>query len=188
MPSGSTLPSWSANHASGSTMASKVYNVLFLCTGNSARSIMSEALLTILGRGRFRVFSAGSRPTGIVNPFALEQIKRFAPTFSTDGMHSKSWVEFALPGAAQMDFIITVCDRAAGEPCPHWPGHPTTAHWGYEDPARVTGSDDEKREAFSTVFMQIRKRVEQLVTLPLDWMDDDAVRREAVRAIADMKL
>lgn len=167
-------------------MTSKVYNVLFLCTGNSARSIMSEALLNILGRGRFKAYSAGSRPTGVVNPFALEQIRQFDPAFAVSQMHSKSWLDFASPDAPRMDFIITVCDSAAGETCPHWPGHPTTAHWGYADPAQVTGGDRLKREAFSQVFRQIRKRVEQFCTLPLDWMDDDAVRREAVRAIASV--
>lgn len=176
------------SRAKRAEMASKVYNVLFLCTGNSARSIMAEALLTILGRGRFKVYSAGSRPTGTVNPFALEQIKQFDPAFSTEGMHSKSWLEFSLPGAPQMDFIITVCDSAAGEPCPHWPGHPTTAHWGYEDPARAVGSDDEKREAFGRVFKQIRKRVDKFVTLPLEWMDDKATRLEAVRVIGATEL
>lgn len=165
-----------------------MYNVLFLCTGNSARSIMSEALLNILGTGRFKGYSAGSRPTGIVNPFAVAEIRRFDPAFPIEGLCSKSWLDFALPSAPKMDFIITVCDRATGETCPHWPGHPTTAHWGYPDPAQVTGNDDDKREAFRHLFEQIRKRVEQFVTLPLEWMDDDAVRREAVRVIATMKL
>lgn len=157
-------------------MTKKPYNVLFLCTGNSARSIMSEALVTILSRGRFKGYSAGSHHTGTVNPFAIEQ------------MNSKSWFEFSLPRAPQMDFIITVCDNAAGEACPHWPGHPTTAHWGYADPVQVKGTDDEKRAAFSRTFLQIRKRVEQLVMLPLDWMDDREARTEAVRVIATMKL
>lgn len=168
-------------------MSNKVYNVLFLCTGNSARSIMSEALLNILGRGRFKAHSAGSRPTGVVNHFALEQIRQFDPAFPVAQLHSKSWLDFAAPGAPRMDFIITVCDSAAGETCPHWPGHPTTAHWGYADPAQAAGSDAAKREAFGQVFRQIRKRVEQFSTLPLDWMDDDSVRREAVRAIASVR-
>ncbi|MEX5748809.1 MULTISPECIES: arsenate reductase ArsC [Massilia] len=165
-------------------MTSKVYSVLFLCTGNSSRSIMSEALLTVLGRGRFKAYSAGSRPTGVVNPLAIEQIRRFDPAFPVAAMHSKGWLEFAQPGAPHMDFIITVCDSAAGEACPHWPGHPTTAHWGYPDPAQVSGNDREKQEAFRQVFLQIKKRVEQFVSLPLDWLEDDSVRREAVRAIA----
>ena len=169
-------------------MTGKVYNVLFLCTGNSSRSIMSEALLTMLGRGRFKAYSAGSRPTGTVNPYAIEEIKQFDSGFSVQGMHSKGWLEFSQLDAPQMDFIITVCDSAAGEACPHWPGHPTTAHWGYPDPAQVSGNDREKQEAFRQVFEQIRKRVEQFVSLPLDWLADDAVRREAVRAIALRKL
>ncbi len=169
-------------------MTSRVYNVLFLCTGNSARSIMSEALLTIVGHGRFRGFSAGSRHIGAVNSFAIEQVRRFDAGYPVDRLYSKSWLEFALPGAPHMDFIITVCDNAAGEPCPHWPGHPTTAHWGYEDPAQVIGTDEEKRRAFGRIFQQIRKRVEQLIMLPLDWMDDDKVRAEAVRVIGAMRL
>lgn len=169
-------------------MTGKVYKVLFLCTGNSSRSIMSEALLTVLGRGRFQAYSAGSRPAGVVNPFAVDQIRRFDPGFPVAAMHSKSWLEFARPGAPYMDFIITVCDSAAGEVCPHWPGHPTTAHWGYPDPAQVPGDDGYKREAFRRVFEQIRKRVEQFVSLPLEWLEDDSVRREAVRAIAARKL
>ncbi|KFI06956.1 arsenate reductase ArsC [Massilia sp. BSC265] len=169
-------------------MTGKDYSVLFLCTGNSSRSIMSEALLTVLGKGRFKAYSAGSRPAGVVNPFAIEQIRRFDSGFPVALMHSKGWLEFAQPGAKPMDFIITVCDSAAGEACPHWPGHPTTAHWGYPDPAQVSGNDREKQEAFGQVFEQIRKRVEQFVSLPLDWLEDDAVRREAVRAIAAQKL
>ena len=165
-------------------MNAQVYHVLFLCTGNSSRSIMSEALLTGLGRGRFRAYSAGSRPTGVVNPFAIEQISRFDPHFPAAAMRSKNWLEFAQPGAPRMDFIITVCDSAAGESCPHWPGQPTTAHWGYRDPAQLGGSDAEKREAFRQVFDEIRKRVDQFISLPFDWMGDDSVRREAVRAIA----
>lgn len=168
-------------------MKGRVYNVLFLCTGNSSRSIMSEALVMILGRGRFKGYSAGSRPTGIVNPFAIEQIRQFDPTFAIETLHSKSWRDFSSADAPHMDFIITVCDSAAGETCPHWPGQPTTAHWGYQDPAQVPGSDHDKQAAFALVFQQIRKRVDQFVTLPLDWMDKDAVRREAVRAIAAIK-
>ena len=169
-------------------MTGKVYSVLFLCTGNSSRSIMSEALLTVLGRGRFKAYSAGSRPAGAVNPYAIEQIRRFDSGFPVDAMHSKGWLEFAQTGAPHMDFIITVCDSAAGEACPHWPGHPTTAHWGYPDPAQISGSEGEKQEAFRRVFEQIRKRVEQFVTLPFDWLEDDSVRREAVRAIATRRL
>jgi len=166
-------------------MANKIYNVLFLCTGNSARSVMSEALVTILGKGRFQGYSAGSQPTGTVNPFALDQISQFAPSYSTGGMRSKSWDEFALPDAPHMDFIITVCDNAAGETCPFWPGRPATAHWGYEDPAHVTGSDEDKRAAFSKVFRQIAKRMEAFVALPIESMDEPAVR-QAVKQIGEM--
>lgn len=169
-------------------MVSKVYNVLFLCTGNSARSIMSEALLTILGRGRFKAYSAGSRPNGHVHPLALRQIRQFDAGFAVESLRSKSWEEFGSRSAPQMDFVITVCDSAAGETCPAWPGRPTTAHWAYEDPAIWTGNDVAAQAAFTRVFSQIRKRVEHFVSLPFDWMDDDAVRREAVRAIALTKL
>ena len=161
-------------------MMNKIYRVLFLCTGNSSRSIMSEALLTVLGRGRFLAYSAGSRPAGTVHPLAIEQIRRFDPGFATAALHSKGWADFALPTAPRMDFVITVCDSAAGEACPHWPGQPTTAHWGYPDPAQPGAG----QQAFAEVFAHIRKRVEQFVALPLDWLEDDAVRREAVRAIA----
>lgn len=149
---------------------------------------MSEALLTVLGRGRFKAYSAGSRPAGVVNPFAVDQIRRFDPSFPVEAMHSKGWLEFAQPGAPRMDFIITVCDSAAGEACPHWPGKPTTAHWAYPDPAQVSGNERENQEAFRQVFEQIRKRVEQFVSLPLDWLENDSVRCEAVRAIAVRKL
>lgn len=153
------------------------YNVLFLCTGNSARSVMSEALASILGQGRFQGYSAGSKPTGAINPFAIEQIKAFEPAWPTDGLRSKSWDEFAQPDAAHMDFIITVCDNAAGEACPFWPGKPATAHWGYEDPAAATGSDEDKRAAFAKVFDQIKRRIEAFVALPIETMDRDAQRR-----------
>lgn len=166
-------------------MNNKVYNVLFLCTGNSARSVMSEALVTILGKGRFVGYSAGSKPTGAINPFAVEQIQRFDPSFAVGGLRSKSWDEFALPGAPVMDFIVTVCDNAAGETCPFWPGRPATAHWGYEDPAAVEGSDADKRAAFAAVFEQIKRRIERFVALPLDEMDA-AAQREALRAIGSM--
>lgn len=157
-------------------MTTKAYSILFLCTGNSARSVMSEALATILGGGRFNGYSAGSKPTGSVNPLAIEQIKAFDPHYPTDGMRSKSWDEFAGPDAPRMNFIITVCDNAAGEACPLWPGVPTTAHWGYEDPAAVEGSDEEKRAAFAKVFGQIRQRIEALVALPVERMDADSLR------------
>lgn len=165
-------------------MTDKTYNVLFLCTGNSARSIMAEALVTAMVKGRFRGFSAGSKPTGKVNPFAIEQVKAIG--YQLDNLRSKSWDEFAAPGAPQMDFIITVCDNAAGETCPYWPGHPLTAHWGFEDPAAVEGSDDEKRAAFSKVCRQIESRINRFVNLPLHTLDENALRRE-IRAIGETK-
>ena len=144
-------------------------NTLFLCTGNSARSVLAEATLNDLGRARFKAFSAGSRPGGIVHPFALELLKlRGHPA---EGMRSKSWDEFAAPGAPQMDFIITVCDNAAGETCPFWPGHPASADWGVADPAAVEGSDDDKRAAFATAYAILRRRIELLLGLPLDQLD-----------------
>lgn len=160
-------------------MSNKTYNVLFLCTGNSARSVMSEALVTILGKGRFRGYSAGSHPAGRVNPYAIAQIKLFAPGYPTGTMRSKSWDEFALADAPLMDFIVTVCDNAAGETCPYWPGRPATAHWSYTDPAAAEGSDEEKRAAFAHVFGQIRKRIEAFVALPIETMDSGTIRREA---------
>ena len=147
----------------------KPYNVLFLCTGNSARSVMAEAALEHFGRGRFRAYSAGSFPTGRVNPFALELLK--AKGLRAEGYRSKSWDEFAQPGAPQMDFIFTVCDNAAGEPCPVWPGHPATAHWGFEDPAAVQGSDDDKRRAFERIYQEIVARIRLFLALPLDKID-----------------
>ena len=132
-------------------------NVLFLCTGNSARSILAEAYLNSIGRGRFRAHSAGSHPAGKVNPFALELLARQG--LPTNGLRSKSWDEFAAADAPRMDFVFTVCDRAAGEVCPLWPGQPITAHWGIEDPAAVQGSDEEKRRAFLEAFTQISTRI-----------------------------
>jgi arsenate reductase (thioredoxin) len=166
-------------------MAGKVHNVLFLCTGNSARSVMAEALVTILGKGRFKGFSAGSKPGGKVNPFAIEQIKQFDPAYPTGEMRSKSWDEFAPVDAPHMDFIITVCDNAAGETCPYWPGRPATAHWGFEDPAAVEGSDEDKRAAFKQIFEQILKRMQAFMALPIESMDDTAIRQET-RKIGEM--
>jgi arsenate reductase (thioredoxin) len=150
-------------------MADKVYNVLFLCTANSARSIMAEVLMNHVGRGRFRAFSAGSHPGGKVNPHAIETLK--AAGLSTEGLHSKSWDEFAKPGAPTMDFILTVCDNAAGEVCPIWPGKPTTAHWGVADPAAVEGSDAEKRLAFREAATILRRRIELLASLSIEKLD-----------------
>ena len=160
--------------------AGKVFNVLILCTGNSARSIMAEALVNAMGQGRFRAFSAGSQPTGKVNPFAIDKLRAIG--YPTDSLRSKSWDEFAAPGAPQMDFIITVCDNAAGEVCPLWPGQPVSAHWGFEDPAAVQGSDEDKRRAFDKVFRLMLNRVRLLVNLPLDALDQVARQRE-LRAI-----
>jgi len=150
-------------------MAASAYNVLFLCTGNSARSVMAEVLLNQLGQGRFRAFSAGSHPTGKVNPFTLELLQ--ANGHATESLRSKSWDEFAAAGAPRMDFIITVCDNAAGEVCPVWPGQPVSAHWGFEDPAAAQGSDEAKRAKFAEVYEQIARRLRLLRSLPLDTLD-----------------
>ena len=158
----------------------KAYNILVLCTGNSARSIMGEALFNILGAGRFRAFSAGSHPAGRVNPFAIEQVRGLG--YPVEHLRSKSWDEFAGPGSPEMDFVITVCDNAAGEICPVWPGHPVTAHWGFPDPAAVEGSDDDKHVAFVRTLHQIRNRVQLLLALPVDTLDRMALESR-VRAI-----
>ncbi|MBS1240511.1 MAG: low molecular weight phosphotyrosine phosphatase family protein [Proteobacteria bacterium] len=148
-------------------MSDRVYNVLFLCTGNSARSILGEALIGKLGGGRFRGYSAGSMPKGAVHPMALDVLRGMG--FETEGLRSKSWSEFAAPGAPQMDFIITVCDNAAGETCPVWPGMPMTAHWGVEDPAAVEGEG--QRHAFLETLRQLRRRIELFLALPLESID-----------------
>ena len=147
----------------------KTYNVLFLCTGNSARSIMAELTMNHLGRGRFRAFSAGSHPNGKVNPHAIQTLQ--SAGMPTDGLRSKSWDELAKPGAPAFDFIITVCDNAAAETCPIWPGKPTTAHWGVPDPAAVEGSDEKKGAAFRDAMNVLRRRIELLMSLPLDKLD-----------------
>ncbi len=141
----------------------KPYNVLFLCTGNSARSILAEAYLNAKGGGRFRAYSAGSQPTGKVNPFALELLSKHR--IDTAGVRSKSWEEFARPGAPAMDYIFTVCDNAAGEPCPVWPGRPISAHWGVDDPAAVSGSDEEKRAAFKRAFAELAGKIDRFLAL-----------------------
>lgn len=158
------------------------YRVLFLCTGNSARSILAEATLNQLGEGRFIAYSAGSFPTGRVNPFSLELLARKG--WPITGLRSKRWDEFALPGAPEMDFIITVCANAAGETCPVWPGQPTSAHWGFDDPAAAEGSDDGKRAAFAEIHAQITRRIERLLALPLTTMSR-AEQLTALRAIGD---
>ena len=151
------------------------YNILVLCTGNSARSIMAEALFNTLGAGHFKAYSAGSHPSGRVNPFAIEQAGALG--YPTENLRSKSWDEFAQPGAPQMDFVITVCDNAAGEACPLWPGKPVTAHWGFPDPATVVGTDEEKRAAFAQTLRQIRTRVQQFLNLPLETLDNMTIEK-----------
>jgi arsenate reductase (thioredoxin) len=143
----------------------QIFNVLFLCTGNSARSILSESLLNKRGLGRFRAFSAGSHPNGRVNPYALDLLQRLG--HSTDGLRSKSWDEFAAPGAPPIDFVFTVCDNAAGEVCPLWPGQPITAHWGIPDPAAVEGTDEQKRRAFDDACQVLDRRINLFVSLPI---------------------
>lgn len=150
-------------------MSDRVYNVLFLCTGNSARSILGEALLNHVGQGRFHGFSAGSTPKGAVHPMSLEVLEKAG--ISTEGLRSKAWDEFALPGAPQMDFIFTVCDNAAGEACPVWPGHPMTAHWGLEDPAAVAGPEFKQRAAFEDTLRFLRNRIAAFANLPLASLD-----------------
>ena len=157
-------------------MSDRIYNVLFLCTGNSARSILAEALLNVRGAGRFRAFSAGSHPAGRVNPFALELLERHK--ISTQDCRSKSWEEFAGTGAPQMDFVFTVCDNAAGEVCPAWPGQPMSAHWGIDDPAAVEGSDEAKRRAFMRAFTQLANRISLFLSLPLDKIDGLALQNK----------
>ncbi|HUX46327.1 MAG TPA: arsenate reductase ArsC [Terracidiphilus sp.] len=154
----------------------KVYNLLVLCTGNSARSILGEALFNTLGAERFKAFSAGSHPTGRVNPFAIEQVKALG--YPTESLRSKSWDEFARPGAPELDFVITVCDKAAGELCPLWPGKPVTAHWGFPDPAAVQGTDEDKRAAFARTLQQIRNRVQLFLSLPVETLDRMALERQ----------
>ncbi len=157
-------------------MPQRTFNVLFLCTGNSARSIIAESLLRAMGGGRFDAYSAGSRPAGAVNPFALELLR--AHRLPTEGLESKPWDRFATPDAPRLDFVITVCDDAAGETCPVWPGQPATAHWGVPDPAAVHGTDDEKRRAFAAAAQLLRTRIQLLVSLPLDKLDRLALQRE----------
>ncbi len=147
------------------TDPTRPYNVLFLCTGNSARSILSEALLNKRGQGKFRAFSAGSHPTGRVNPHALELLRSLS--YSTDGLRSKSWDEFAVPGAPPLDFVFTVCDNAADEVCPMWPGQPITAHWGIPDPAAVEGTDEQKRKAFNEAYLVLDRRISLFLSLPI---------------------
>lgn len=157
-------------------MPDKIFNVLFICTGNSARSIMAESLLNRMGKGRFRAFSAGSHPSGVLNPYALQQLADTG--HPVDMLRSKGWDEFATPGAPKMDFIITVCDNAAGEVCPVWPGQPISAHWGFQDPASLDGSSEAKRALCQKVFRQIVSRVNIFISLPLHMLEKNAIKHE----------
>lgn len=154
-------------------MSARPYNVLFLCTGNSARSILAEAVVNGLSGGRFKAYSAGSFPKSQPNPYALDLLRR--NHIATDGLRSKSWDEFAAPGAPALDFVFTVCDQAAGEMCPIWPGQPVTAHWGVPDPAAVEGTDEEKRHAFLDAYVALRRRIELFASLPVASLDKMAL-------------
>lgn len=156
--------------------------MLFLCTGNSARSILAESILTKHGAGRFNAFSAGSRPNGRVNPLAIQTLEKNG--YPTTGLRSKSWDEFDVPGAPAMDFVITVCDNAAGESCPIWPGRPTKAHWGIEDPAAAEGSHDEKMAAFDTAFRYLRQRISSFTALPVEKFEAGLLE-EKLRSIGE---
>ena len=157
-------------------MSDKVFNVLFICTGNSARSILGEALLNEMGRGRFRAFSAGSHPKGSVHALAVRELQRRG--ISTEGLRSKGWEEFARPGAPEMDFIFTVCDQAAGEVCPVWPGQPMTAHWGTPDPAAAGGTEEEKAHAFLDAAITLKRRLDLFLSLPLESLDSLSLRKQ----------
>ncbi len=157
-------------------MSDRTYNVLFLCTGNSARSILAECLMRELGKGNFRAFSAGSFPKGRVHPLVLRLLRELG--LSTEGLHSKSWNEFAVPGAPVMDFVFTVCDQAAGEVCPVWPGHPVTAHWGIPDPAAADGSEADRMLAFRDAFRMLERRIKLFLALPLASLDRMALQRQ----------
>ena len=156
-------------------MSDRVYNVLFLCTHNSARSVIAEAIINRLGGGKFKGFSAGSQPRGQVNPYALDLLAK--NNYDISGMRSKSWDEFAAPGAPQMDFVFTVCDDAANEVCPIWPGQPMTAHWGLPDPSRAEGTEAEKRLAFADTHRMLYQRIGILVNLPMESLDKLALQK-----------
>lgn len=155
-------------------MSDGTYDVLFLCTGNSARSILAEGLLNRLGEGKFRAYSAGSQPKGQVHPMALELLGRLG--YDTQDLRSKSWDEFALPGAPDLDFVFTVCGNAADEVCPVWIGEPISAHWGIEDPAAVTASEDEQRQAFEKAYARMERRIRRFVDLPIATLDRPALQ------------
>ena len=154
----------------------KPFNVLFLCTGNSARSIMAEAILNREGHGKFRAFSAGSHPKGEIHPYTLDLLRR--SNFDVSGFHSKSWNEFSAPGAPALDFVFTVCDNAAAEPCPYWPGQPMTAHWGIPDPAAAQGTEPEVRLAFADAFRYLFNRISIFVSLPLRSLDTLSLQKQ----------
>ena len=162
----------------GRALDERVYNVLFLCTGNSARSILAEALIEHWGKDRFQGYSAGSFPKGAVHPLALEILEKLH--LRTSGLRSKSWKEFARPGAPEMDFVFTVCDQAAGEVCPVWPGNPVTAHWGVPDPAAVDGMEAEQRHALREAYVVLENRIKLFVALPIEKLDRMAVKRKVV--------
>lgn len=157
-------------------MSNKTFNVLFLCTGNSARSILGEALLNHLGKGQFHAYSAGSHPAGLVNPFAIELLQK--SKLPVENLRSKSWDEFSGSGAPQFDFVFTVCDNAAGEVCPVWPGQSMTAHWGIDDPAAASGSDADKRKAFVNAFTQLSRRISLFISLPVDKLDKLSLKHQ----------
>jgi arsenate reductase (thioredoxin) len=157
-------------------MSDKTYNVLFLCTGNSARSVLAETILNYTGKGRFKAYSAGSHPNGQVNPYAIKYLQQQG--LPTEGLRSKSWDEFAGADAPHFDFIITVCDNAAGEVCPVWPGKPTSGHWGIEDPAAVEGTDAEKLAAFAHAFTLMNRRISLLISLPDAKLQAQAIKQE----------
>jgi arsenate reductase len=160
-------------------MENRPYNVLFICTGNSARSLMAEAVLNQLGGGRFRAFSAGSQPAGKPHPMTLELLGRHR--YDLSALRSKSWDEFSQPGAPVMDFVLTVCDKAAGEVCPIWPGQPISAHWGVEDPAAATGTEEQRRQAFNDALLVLSRRIAIFLALPLDKLDRLALQKELGR-------
>ncbi|PPD41898.1 MAG: ArsR family transcriptional regulator [Methylocystis sp.] len=165
-------------------MSDRVYNVLFLCTGNTARSILAEGILRKDGSGRFNAFSAGSQPKGTVNPYAIKTLEEYG--YSTEGFRSKNWEEFAGPDAPKMDFVFTVCDNAAGEACPIWPGQPMTAHWGIEDPAAIEGTEIEKQAAFNQAFRYLKNRINQFVAIPVHRLDRLALGKR-LREIGEME-
>jgi arsenate reductase len=157
-------------------MTDRIYNALFICTHNSARSIMAEGILNALGRGRFKAFSAGSHPGSVVNPFALQTLRSMH--MSDQGFRSKDWLEFSKPDAPPLDFVFTVCDKAAGEACPLWPGQPMTAHWGVADPSAFVGTEEQTAKVFWDTAMVLKRRIELMLALPLASLDRLAIQRE----------